>query len=184
MVILGLMMTVRVTEHPIRIGFSLTESSANTFTTNPIPVPGVASISLTRGRTKALGLEVMKIRSTIDLPSNEDDQENTRRGQIVKGQTPTALVGINNQRTILDRIVTNINNFTTSGGASDLQENAIFDDLTDGDGNGELVLDNEIHASTQGTGNADAGTWAGYLLCHLVEFDAEEAVFEILENAI
>ncbi len=182
MPLLASVLVKRLTEKPIRIGFSLTESSANTFTTGTIPIVGVPALGIVRGQTVGIGLEIMKVRSSTDIPTVEDDQENTRRGQIVKGAAPAALIGINDQRNIFDRIVTNDNSFTTSGSASGLQENAIFDDLTDGDGNGELVFDNEIHVSVQGTGNDDAGTFAGYLLAHLVEFTANEAVFEVLEN--
>lgn len=172
----------RITEKPIRIGFGLTESAANVFTTSPINVPAVPALGMVRGKSVGIGLEVMKVRSSIDLPTPEDDQENTRRGQLIKGAAPTALIGINDQRNIFDRIVTNDSNFTTSGNGQMLQENAITDDLTDGDGNGEPVFDNEIHVSVQGTGNIDVFTFAGYILVHLTEFSAEEAMFELLEN--
>ncbi len=178
----GLLVT-RVTEHPMRIGFNLLESAANTFTTAALAIPGVPSISITRGATQAIGLEVMKVVTTLNAPDVEDDQGNTVTGEIIKGAAPTTTLGVNNNLTIFNRQIETENEFTTSGSAQHFQESTVSRDMTDGDGNGELVLDNEIHIAVLGSGNAAAKRFSGYLLAHLVEFDAAEAVFEIIEQA-
>lgn len=181
---LGALAVTRITEKPIRIGLGdLAESSANTFTTAPVSVAAVPSISLTRGQQKGIGLEVMKVVSELDPPDIEDDQNNDMVAELVKGAAPTALLGITNQRVIWRRKSENRNNFTTSGHANAYVEVTKSDDMTDGDGNGELVFDNEIHLSIKGLGNAGVNAVTGYVLAHLIEFTAEEAIFEVLEQA-
>lgn len=177
----GLMVT-RITEKPIRIGLPLiTESSANTFTTQPVTLPGVPSIAVTRGETKGIGVEVMDIFSSMAPIDPEAGQTNQLLASIIKGAAPTAGLGAANQRVIWARRHT-FESVTGAAGEVLLQwEQTQHQDMTDHDGNGELVMDNEIHMTIEGVGNAGAKTWDGYMLVHLVEFDPNEIVFELLE---
>lgn len=177
---------IRLTEKPIRINYgNLVESGANVFTTTPVPVPGVPSIAITRGDTKGIGLEIMKVYSEMDEPDNEAGQRNTLTVEISKGAAPAAQRGMANRLTVWRRrrIVDNLQTTAVGETVTNLEDSR-WDDLTDGDGNGELVLDSEMHLSVQGTGNAAAkNSGGGYMLCHLVEFDSNEVVFELLETS-
>lgn len=174
------LLTTRVTEKPIRIPFTLIETGANTFTTTPIQIPSVPSITLSRGDVKAIGVEVMKVYTNMAMPDSEDGQSNSFSMQIHKGAAVTAFLNSDNNLIVHERRI-RIDNSAING--SFLAEASKFDDLTDGDGNGELVLDDQIHLNVLGVGNAAAKSTLGWLLVHLVEFDAKEAVFEILETA-
>ncbi len=173
-------MVTRITEHPIRTPFQLTESAANTFTTTPLPIPAVPSIAIVRGETKAIGIEVMKVYSNVVYPESEDGQNNEVIFQISKGAAPTTSLPSGNQLLVWERRL-QIDSSAING--SFAAERSKWDDLTDGDGKGELVLDGELHLNIQGTGNAAAKSGQGYLLSHLVEFDRDEAVFEMFEQA-
>ncbi len=181
---LSSLLVTRITEKPIRIPFGvLTESAANTFTTQTISVASVPSISVTRGQAKGIGIEVMKVFSEVDPPDPEDDQQNSMQWEISKGAAPTAMLSATSQRAVWRRQDRAEINFTTSGSSGFEQQLTQFDDLTDGDGNGELVFDNQMHFSGLGTGNATTKSGSGYMLVHLIEFSAEEAIFEVLEQA-
>ncbi len=178
-------MAVRITEKPLRIGFAVTESAANTFTTAAINLPTTPSIAVSRsGSAKAIGVEIMKVFSECRPPDLEAAQDNTVTVQIVKGPAPTAMVGVRDNRTIWQRIrESRVTEITAVGEIHETGERSKFDNLTDHDGNGEIVADNEIHASILGVGNAGAKSCGGYMLYHLVELDQTEALFELIETA-
>ena len=148
---LAALLVVRLTEKPIRIPFNLTEATANTFATNAINLPAVGSINLTRGQRTAIGVEIMKVKSTLLTADQEPGQQNRVQYEIVKGAVPTAALGPNDQRTIWGRDRRSLSEDATGIEHQILQENDFWDDLTDGDGNGEIVADNEIHALVVGT---------------------------------
>lgn len=174
---------VRLTEKPIRIGFSVTESAANTFTTATVPLPAIPSLAITRGDVKGLGVEIMKIVNQVGTPDLESGQNNQILCSLRKGATPGAIGAIQDNTQIYRRQLLFQSEQTTAvGDDSQAPDLIVHEDLTDGDGNGELVLDNEIHASIQGIGNANAKAWSGYMLCHLVEFTPNEVVLELLEQ--
>ncbi len=183
--LLASLLVTRLTEKPIRIPLpTLAESGANTFTTSPVSVPAVPTIALVRGDAKGIGLEIMKIMTEMPIPDIEDDQLNRFTYQLFKGGVPAAQQSPDDSRSIYRRRINVDSDFTTSGNASNINEATLIEDLTDGDGNGELVLDGTLHQTVEGTGNATAKTMVGgYLLAHLVEFDRNEAVFELLEQA-
>lgn len=177
----------RLTEKPIRAGFSLTEGTVNVFTTKTIALPGAFSIQLgrQRGEKIAIGAEIMGVTSELDLPALETAQLNSVVIELIKGAAPTALTGIFDQRNLWRRHIDNqVIEVTAVGEAvQPVREKIRYDDLTDHDGNGELVLDDQIHFAIKGAGNSSARSANGYLLFHLYEFDIEEAIFEVLEQA-
>jgi len=179
-------MATRLSEKPFRIGFNLAGSAANTFTTQPISLPGVPSISIRRGDAKAMGVEVMAVISNQQTPDLEAGQDNAVNAALVKGAAPVsggAENEIENSRCIWVRDIQYDGVTVTSVGEIFMSVEAVrFDDLTDHDGNGEIVMDNEIYIAVSGTGNASAKRTRGYMLCHLVELDANEAVFEMIEQ--
>jgi len=179
---LAALLVVRLTEKPIRIAFNLDESAANTFTTVAINMPSVGNVNLRRGQTTTIGFEVMKVKSTLLGADQEPGQQNRVQYELVKGAAPTAPLGGNNQRTIWERDRRYLSEDATGIEHTNNAENSFWDDLTDGDGNGEVVADNEIHALILGTGNAATKQMRGYLLGHLIELDAQEAVFEMIEQ--
>lgn len=182
MALVGAVMLKRISEKPIRVGFAVVESAANTFTTVAVNLPIVNITVQTRGGVSAQAVEIMKVRSEIQSPDLEDDQQNLIQGEISKGAAPTAFAAVGGQSSIFKRQVRAFDIFTTSGAAGYIQEETITDDLTDGDGNGEIVADPEIHVSVQGTGNPSAKAFRGYMLLHIVELGPDEAILELVEQ--
>lgn len=175
--------SIRLTEKPIRIGFTVIESAANTVTVVQINLPTIPSIALARGKLKALAVEVMKVATSMQPPDTEAGQGNNFAYELIKGAAPTSQLGMDNQRVIHSRIIENKGvEVTAVGEIFDTRERNIIDDLTDGDGNGEIVADNEIHVLVEGTGNANVKRVRGYMLVHLIEIDTEEAIFELIET--
>ncbi len=180
--LVGILLTVRITEKPLRIPFTVTETGANTFTTTTINVPGVPSIAVTRGGdAKGIGLEVMKVVSDHDKPDPEPGVANELRMGLSKGAAPTAALTVQDKKSILVRVTSWEHEDATGVEAANQSEDVMHFDLTDGDGNGELVFDDEIHVWVAGVGNAAAKRTEGYLLVHLVEYTGNEAIFELLE---
>jgi len=177
------LLVVRLTEKPIRVHFNLSESAANTFTTIPINLPSVGTVNLSRGKRTAIGVEIMKVKTTLLTADQEPGQQNRVQYELVKGAAPTAPLGVFNGLTIWERDRRSLSEDATSVNHQITQENSFWDDLTDGDGNGEIVSDAEIHASVLGTGNAATKQIRGYMLLHLVELDSDEALFEMIEQA-
>ncbi len=176
-------MVVRLTEKPIRIAINLAESAANTFTTAAINLPSVGAVNLRRGELTSIGVEVMKVKTTLLKADQEPGQQNRVQYEIVKGAAPAAALGPNNQRTIWGRDRRTLSEDATGIEMKSDAPDDFWDDLTDGDGNGEIVADNEIHVLVVGTGNAATKLIRGYLLVHLVEIDADEAIFELIEQS-
>lgn len=181
---LAVVLGVRLTEKPLRIGFTVVEPSANVFATQPVNLPSVPSVALARGGIKALGIEIMGVVSNLGPPDPEDAQNNTTDCSLRKGPAPVAVGAINDQRTIWQRVLQNDDTQITAVGHiyEPSKELIKFDDLTDHDGNGEIVADNEIHASILGAGNGAAKRLRAYLLYHLVEVTPTEALFELIET--
>ncbi len=182
--LLAVLAVRRLTALPLRIGFTVVETSASARTIQAINLPSVPSIAIARGEVKAIGIEIMKVFAEVSQVDPEAGQNNNVTAQLVKGASPGSLLEPNDQRSIL-RIRNTIRDVTvTSVGEIFIQTmQGRFYDLTDGDGRGELVLDNEIFAQVAGSGNANTKTFAGYLLYHLVDVDGPEATFELLEQS-
>lgn len=181
---LAAILVVRLTEKPIRIGFSITEDAANQFTTVAINMPAVGTVNLrTRGAATAIGFEIMKVRTNLLHADQEPGQQNRVQYGISKGAAPTAVQVPNNQLMIWGRDRRTLSEDATGIEHKIDAEDDFWDDLTDGDGNGEVISDGEIHAWVAGTGNAAAKQFDGYLLGHLIELDTEEAIFEMIEQS-
>ncbi len=183
--VVGLLLAVRLTEKPLRIGFSVTETAANAFTTVAINMPTIPSIALARGSddVMTIGAEIMSVRTEIRYPDVETGQANTVTYELVKGPTPTAFLGLNDQR-VIDRQLLRAQTIATAAGETLLLDKEVTApvDMSDHDGNGEIVADNEIHASIQGGGNANVRSVNGYLLYHVVQLSGNEALFELIET--
>jgi len=171
-------MTKRLTEHPFRVRFTVTETAANTFTRVDIPLP-VAALS---GGDKAQAIELMAIFSVVDEPDHEDDQFNRTQFEVTKDAVANQPAVINNQNFIYGRNISFRSQLTVSGKSSELFELTKYQDMTDHDGMGELILERTIHAAMVGTGNAAAKAAAGWLLCHLVELDTSDVISAVLES--
>lgn len=179
-------MGTRLTEKPLRIGFDLAETAANTFTTSPINLPTVPVIQVRGSGRKAIGVEIMKVKDSTQPPDAESGQDNTFTAALVKGPAPTAVPGPEAQRAIWRRVRRADHTTVTAVGEitqHDQGDDVVWD-LTDGDGNGEIVADNEIHIAVLGGGNAAAKRTRGYILYHLYELDQDEAVSEMIETAL
>lgn len=180
-------MSIRLTEHPLRLGFEHIEANVNVFDTTPLNLPTIPQLILgTKGTSRhaGIGIEIMKIRSQLASPSNENGQNNTRTAALVKGPVPTT-ANIEANRTIWQRQnrITN-QELSAIGEIFNLQEDNVTDDLTDSDGNGEIVADNEIHITVQGVGNSSVTQVRGYILYHLIQLEQDEAIAEMIETAL
>jgi len=178
-------LAVRITVNPVRQGFSVTESAANTFTTAPIELPGVTSVQVrtSGGVDKVIGSEIMGIVDEMDVPSIEAGQNNAIQAQIVEGAAPTGLLTINNNLTLHHRNIESRGLQVTAVGLQWMwQESVLYHDLTDHDGNGIIVVDPEIHVSINGSGNAEGKVYRGKLIYHLVQIDSDELIAQILSR--
>jgi len=171
--IVAIAMAARLTENPFRVRFIVTETGANTYTEIDITLP----VAVVAGG-KAQAIELMKVVSELEHPSIEPGQENDAIVQIVADSQAAAQNYGNNdliwRRKWLEQHedATGIEQRATSQNTTD------YDDLTDGDGRGEIIFERTIHIGVVGTGNAEAMTAQGYMLVHLVQLEAEEVVVQ------
>jgi len=181
--VFGAIMLKRITEKPFRVGFNVVETAANTFTDQDIELP-VAVITQGQGQATIQAIEVMKIIYEINEPSPEAGQNNNVLFSLTRDAV-TTIPALDSDNTI-DRVFlrSNIVEVTAVGEiVSNRGESQVPRDLTDGDGNGQIVLERRIHANILGSGNSAAKRGQGYMLCHLIELDAAEAIVQsFLDN--
>lgn len=161
-------MAKRLTENPILIRFTVTESAANTYTQVDIPLP-LAQV----GHGKVQAFELMKIHSRLGDPSPEAGQDNSQTGQIVR-RSETAPITHEDDSLVYLRTASVHGETGAAGEMSVTLQQDKTDDLTDGDGNGIILAERTIHAGTRGSGNGAAGYFQGWLMGHIVELDAAE----------
>lgn len=183
MALIGAVMFKRLTEKPIRIGFTVQEATANTFAAAEINMPSVGTVNLLRGQASAIGFELMKVRSNLNSADQEPGQQNRVQYGISKGAPTTAQQVPNNQLMVWGRDRRTLSEDATGIEHKIDHEDDFWDDMTDGDGNGEIISDSSLTAWAVGTGNAAVKQSRGYLLGHLVELDANEAIFEMIEQS-
>lgn len=177
--LVGLLSVRRLTEKPVQIRATVTESAANTYTEATINLPVAPVIQSRRdGDSIVQGIELMKVVSQAEHPDLEDDQNNTVHYTLHKDSQTSAL-NLRNTNVIWGRRIRTSDEFTTSGATSQTLELYKYDDLTDGDGNGFLLLERSIFLGAAGTGNAAAKSVDVMLICHLVEVDAADAVVQL-----
>jgi len=174
---LGLLLSVRLTEHPFKIRASLAESSANTFTTLEVAMPiAPVVVGASKGReAKLQAIEIVKIASKVDSPSLEDDQSNTFRVHLTDS-SQTAMIQMNDEDFVWGRDSQIIDILTTSGATSVHVEQVKFDDMTDGDGSGLIYTKRSIHLAVAGTGNASVRTAFVEIWAHLIELTGSEVI--------
>lgn len=178
--VLGAVMGVkRLTEKPFELPFTVTESSANTYTEKAINLPIVAIL----GRDLVQAVEVMALRDVMQPPDLEDGQANVTQAGLRRdsGSTPDGLGSAD----VIDERRTDVG--STAADGSEGQATTIVGDrqmdFTDRDGNGVVLTDRTIYAYVKGTGNGSAKTYHGKLSCHLVEVDgADVAVQQIIDD--
>ncbi len=166
---------VRITENPVRIAFALGESAANAFTTAPIRLPVVAIGS------KVQAIELMAIQSSLQPPDPEAAQTNRIQAQVTR-DLETTIINYDDPSLIYRRVITFESVTGAAGEVTYLHEENLYAPMHDGDGNGELLVEQIIHLAIQGIGNAGSKTFSGYLLVHLVEVDAAEVAAQALLN--
>ncbi len=163
----------RLTENPFRIRFTVTESAANTYTEQELNLP----VAITSGG-KAQAIEVMKVVSELPALVPEPGQTNNFALVIVK-DSKSSLIDYKDDDTIYRRRQHQVSEDAAAieQGQSPAEQTMIAD-LTDGDGNGEILLERTIHAGVKGTGNPAALAANGYILAHLIELSGEEAAIQ------
>ncbi len=166
-------MAKRLTQNPFRVRGSVTESAANTLTEQSVDLP-VAVI----GQGKAQGIEVMKV---VYSPGNDIvDMETaqTNRTVVAWHRDTVSSLDISDDDTIDIEQYSIVLELSTNGGGAASVQTVTIHDLTDGDGNGQIIVDRTIFLSIFGVGNAGAKNCQSYLLCHLVELSAEDVIIE------
>ncbi len=168
-------MAKRITQNPFRVKASVTETAANTTTIAEVTLP-IAPV----GNDKVLGLEVMGAvyHPTNDFVDLEDGQTNRTRTQWSKDTGAVFDASLDDNIDMMQKGAES--QFTTSGGSCIDLQSEVFHDLTDGDGNGEIIVERSIFFQVQGVGNAGAKGCQSYLLCHLVELDTNEVVLNLV----
>ncbi len=170
MMLVGMLLATRITENPFRVRATIVESAANTFTQVSVTLP-VAAV----GGGKVQAIEVMKSSYNCSAPDLELSQSNAVT--TVWHRDSDTVVRAQDSDNYIDGWRKSIQNvFTTSGSSTMETENPVIHDLTDGDGNGQVLMERTIFLAIQGSGNASAKTVESYLLCHLIDLTAEEVV--------
>lgn len=176
-----MVLVTRITEKPIRIRAIVTESAANTYTEQSIALPVTAFLT-GRGKSgKAQAIELMKVFSDIPTPELEAGQNNQTQVQLVK-DTTTGSLDYNSENFIWGR-KKRVHELQGAAGEAAIHSDEMWvDDMTDGDGNGEILTDQTIYLGLKGTGNASAQSSRVALLCHLVELDSADVVAQLASN--
>ncbi len=169
-------MVRRLTEKPFLIRRNVPESSAGTFTEVSIQLP----IAPVLGRGTLQAVELMAMVSDIRLPDIEDDQSNSVSAQLTK-DSQTGSLQVDSDQVLWNRVIQVENEFTTSGSGTVIHEAVKNDDMTDYDGNGQIVAEQTIHLGIVGSGNAATRTVRIKMLAHLVALDADDAIILLLE---
>jgi len=178
MALLGAIMLKRITENPFRIRYNVVEGGANTFTEVAINLPVAAGVG--PGANKVQAIELMGIKNALNFADPEAGQNNSVAAQLTR-DSKSSLLQFDDDDLIWARVTRTRDVEVTAVGEIVIHGEEIlpFEDLTDGDGNGEVIMERTINMSVQGSGNAAAKRNHGYLLAHLVELDADEVAVQI-----
>jgi len=169
---------VRLTAFPQMIEWNLIETVVNTLA-KQVMQTGVAQV----GSGKILGMEIMKAQYNIDESSREFAQSNNVQVGISTKDDLAIIPGQSAQETIFaDDSPFAVSDGATTSQLVNQQASLREIDLTDGDGNGRLILSTDLTAYILGTGNASVKKWEGKLYYHLVEMDAIEALPLLLDS--
>ncbi len=165
-------MARRLTANPFRIRFIVTESAANTYTETDIVLP----VAITAGG-KAQAVEIMKAFTDLQPSDVEPGQTNGVVMQFVKDSKTTS-INYDDDDLIFRRRREDHSEDASGIEQGVSMERLLVVDMTDGDGNGEILLERSVHVGVVGTGNAAAKTAQGYFLAHLVELSGDEAAIQ------
>lgn len=166
-------MAMRLTTNPFRIRFAVTEIPVNTYTEKDLSLP----VAITAGG-KAQAIEVMKIVTEFPVLVPEPGQTNNLAFVAVR-DSQSALISYDDDDCIYRRRIHQVSEDATAIEQRNVQiEQTVIADLTDSDGNGEIMLERTIHVGIKGTGNPAALSVNGYILAHLVELSGEEAAIQ------
>ena len=161
----------RLTDSPFRVRANTIESGTSTYTEDEVNLP----VAIVKGKVQAI--ETMKFVSDMSGPDTETNQTNNVVQQWTR-ESQTGEIRYDSDQLIAKRKLEMDEQMTTSGADNVLVETQV-QDLTDGDGNGELLLERSIFHGVIGSGNSAAKRAAGYLLCHLVELTGDEAALQM-----
>jgi len=176
MAAIGVLLFTRLTEKPFRVRFEATEDTVNVYKQNEINLPFVG---ITGGRAGAQAIELMKVKWRLGLPTNENAQLNRLDAALHK-DSDDSIRAWNNENGI--DIASWENHNIGTGGSVQIGNTVFEHDMTDGDGNGEIIVERSIFIAIEGTGNASVKGVQGYMLCHLVEIDADELAAQLLAD--
>jgi len=166
---IAIVLAVRITERPVKMRWSVTESAANTFTEVEINLP-VAII----GADKIQALELMAIVSNVEPPDSEDGQRNTVSCQLTR-DSQSASLALTNDQVIWDRTINGDNSAINGSHIFELDKRDVIVNEEDG----EIILERSIFMNVKGSGNAQTITSQGWLWVHIVELDGAEVATQL-----
>jgi len=169
-------MAKKITDRPFPIRFNIVETSANTYTEQNLDLP-VAIV----GVGKIQAIEILAVVGELDLPSAEPGVANNVWAQLVR-DTQTTKIRHDDEDLIWAK-----GRQWDSEDAAGIEAGALaettFDESLVYDGDGEIVMERQIHMGILGSGNAAARRVHGKLICHLVELTASEVIPQLfLDN--
>jgi hypothetical protein len=175
--IVALVLAVRVTETPfVFLRNQLTESAANTFTDESIPLPVGVISGTSRGRFQ--GAELCRMHSYMHYPAMEAAQDNEADLQLTHNEV-NATIGLQNPEHIWGRRISVTNLQSAVGESTIVTEHTYSEDLTV-DGDGEVLYDLLVWHGIQGAGNASALASELKGRGHLIEAGAAELISALL----
>lgn len=166
-------MPKRITENPFRIRYNVQESAANTYTQTELNLP----VTVVGDAVQAI--ELMAVVESTQLPDIESGQNNNTVVQIVRDSQSDNLT-FDNDQLIYQRtrraVVTTV---TAVGEIFDNGDDNATLDMTDHDGNGQIIMERTMFVGINSTGNANVKRSTGYMLAHLVELSAKEVAIQM-----
>jgi len=179
-ILFGVLTITRLHEKPILLRLPrLTETASNSYTERQDDVPVRSA-----GRGKIQALELMKVHYFMGIPSIEPGESNNTIFHI-STETKAAVTNVAEDEDILlfDQVGVRSEDATAIElNVTSLQGEVLSDDLTDGDGNGQLWFSRDMFVGVQGIGNASARTIDVWFLYYLVEVDGEDIIQQILND--
>lgn len=166
-------MSKRITSHPQRLNFSITESTVNVLFEEELDTPVVL-----QSGGKSVAMELMAIQTELQSPSAEVGQGNFTQGQINGRSAAGTLIPFGDPDAIYGQVYER-DNAGTDKNLEQIQEQW-RQPFHDGDGAGELYFGKSLFVAVKGSGNASARYFRGYILYHLVEVTAQDLIEELI----
>jgi len=165
-------MALKNNQQPSKVGISITEAAANTFTSQKIELPNVKGLN-------AFDLDKIEFRWSAPAPAAPDDYGSTHF-QIQKstGSSPTGMLGYDDDKVLYDVTID-----TASGTeAADLKMIFYKEFGSEHVGYAEYIANDEVYLCVQGTANGAPASGQGKLIGSIEKLSQSELTTLLLNT--